>query len=374
MVEIWQANARAAAGIRRRGGRSARGGFPASAARHGGRRAVRVRHGEARARAVARRRPAGAARRRRRVRARAPEARRDAALLPRRGGGQRSGSGALVARRRRSARRSSPSRRTAASASTSACRGRRRRHSSRCDARSRPVRPRRHARRRLGPGVARGDARRGAGARARRRDGGDRPRRRRRGDRRRVLRRDVRLGRAARPRAGGPGTRPSRSSARSSRASGTTHARWVHLGATSQDIMDTAAMLVSPGGARARARATSTATPTPCATLARRAPGHADGRADAPPARRPDDVRAQGCGLARRACSTRARAFATCAAGLTAQLGGAAGTLSALGDRGPELAALYAAELDLRGADAAVAREPRADRRARRGARDRVPA
>jgi 3-carboxy-cis,cis-muconate cycloisomerase len=34
--------------------------------------------------------------------------------------------------------------------------------------------------------------------------------------------------------------------------------------------------------------------------------------------------------------------------GLTAQLGGAAGTLSALGDRGPELAALYAAELDLR--------------------------
>ena len=99
MVEIWQA--------RRRTGRYGdRGRSRASAARgtqDDG--SLRVRHREARARRLARRRPAGAAHRCRCLRARAAQAGRDTPLLPGRERGERGGSGPLRACRRRSARR-----------------------------------------------------------------------------------------------------------------------------------------------------------------------------------------------------------------------------------------------------------------------------
>ena len=128
---------------------------------------------------------------------------------------------------------------------------------------------------------------------------------------------------------------------------GDEHARWVHLGATSQDVMDTAAMLVAGGRSSSCSRYVDRDAAA-CAALARartgtrRWPG---GRCSSRPCRRRSGSRLP---AGSSACSTPARAFATCAVGSPAQLGGAAGTLAALGDRGPEVAALYAAELDLR--------------------------
>ena len=104
MIEIWQANA---------AGRYAHPaddraelaledgflGFGRSGTVDG--RPVRVRHGQAGPRAVARRRPAGAAPRGGRLRARAAQARRHPHLLPRRGGGERRRPGALAPRRGR---------------------------------------------------------------------------------------------------------------------------------------------------------------------------------------------------------------------------------------------------------------------------------
>ena len=69
------------------------------------------------------------------------------------------------------------------------------------------------------------------------------------------------------------------------------------------------------------------------------------GRADAAPAGRADDVRPEGGELARRRAA-RARPPRR-ASRLPAQLGGAAGTLAALGDRGPDVLHVYAAELGL---------------------------
>ena len=96
---------------------------------HAGR-ALRVRHDQARAGALAGRRDAGAAHRGRRVRARPAQADRDARLLPRRGGRERRRPGALVGSTQRRARRSSPWPRATASASTSGSRGRVTRRSS----------------------------------------------------------------------------------------------------------------------------------------------------------------------------------------------------------------------------------------------------
>ena len=155
LVEIWQADGDRP--LRRR--RRSVGIRPL---RHGGRRAVRVRHAEARARRVARRRSPGAARRRRHPRPRAAETGRDAALLPRRGGCERSRprplgafpDAARDAGRRAGGRRTPVRHSLAGAGADDILRGVTRVR--------RPVRPRRDPRCRLGAGVAGGDARRGA--------------------------------------------------------------------------------------------------------------------------------------------------------------------------------------------------------------------
>ena len=74
-------------------------------------------------------------------------------------------------------------------------------------------------------------------------------------------------------------------------------ARYVHRGATSQDIVDTAAMLVSRR-ALALVLAEADDVAAAAAALAARSPRHADGRPDRPAARRADHLRPQGSRLA----------------------------------------------------------------------------
>jgi 3-carboxy-cis,cis-muconate cycloisomerase len=126
---------------------------------------------------------------------------------------------------------------------------------------------------------------------------------------------------------------------------GEANAGYVHRGATSQDILDTAAMLV-----------------------ARRACGVVDGQLDAVAglcAAAADAHRTTvmaGRTLLQQAVPTTfglkaagwlvavveaRRRLATVAAALPAQLGGAGGTMAAFGARGPELLRLYAAEVEL---------------------------
>ena len=123
-------------------------------------------------------------------------------------------------------------------------------------------------------------------------------------------------------------------------------ARYVHLGATSQDVLDTAAMLVARRALGLvlddLARVTSA-----CARLARE-------HRDTPMAGRtllqqavPTTFGLKAAGWLVAVMDARARLVELREKGLAAQLGGAAGTLSALGDRGLELSALYARELDL---------------------------
>ncbi|GAA3755963.1 3-carboxy-cis,cis-muconate cycloisomerase [Spinactinospora alkalitolerans] len=123
-------------------------------------------------------------------------------------------------------------------------------------------------------------------------------------------------------------------------------ARHVHKGATSQDIMDTAAMLVSRRA---------------CAAVLADAAALTDGLADLAGAHR--DTAMAGRTLLQQALPT---TFGVVAAGwlhaldgaaarlaevaegrLAAQLGGAAGTLASLGDSGPDVVAAYARELGL---------------------------
>ena len=120
-------------------------------------------------------------------------------------------------------------------------------------------------------------------------------------------------------------------------------ARWVHFGATSQDILDTAAMLV-----------TRRSSGLICAELGRVAAACAalaEDHRDTPMAGRtllqqavPTTFGAKAAGwlLGVLAPLDGLRSFR-----FLAQLGGAAGTLSALGGRGPEVVAAYAAELEL---------------------------
>jgi 3-carboxy-cis,cis-muconate cycloisomerase len=120
-------------------------------------------------------------------------------------------------------------------------------------------------------------------------------------------------------------------------------ARWVHFGATSQDVVDTAAMLVARDSVRLLAAELDRAAAA-CAGLA-------EAHRDTPMAGRT---------LLQQAVPT---TFGAKAAGwlvalvspleelrsyhFLAQLGGAAGTLAALGGRGPEVVQAYAAELAL---------------------------
>ena len=213
-----------------------------------------------------------------------------------------------------------------------ACRGRRKRHSSRCDGVRRPVRPRRDPRCRLGAVVAGGDARRGEARWPRRALGGSRPRRASAeaiaecapvdafrweelidqghavGNPAeplvRALRARRRRARAVRPLRGDePGHPRHRRDARRPR---------VHR--------------AHPARRRPSRRAVRGARPG--------SPGHADGREDAAPAGGADDVRPRRSRLARRLLDARRRLRDLADTGLAVQLGGAAGTLAALGEDG----------------------------------------
>ena len=124
------------------------------------------------------------------------------------------------------------------------------------------------------------------------------------------------------------------------------HARFVHLGATSQDILDTAAMLVArdtlalilveldrAAAACARLAREHAATPMAGRTLLQQAV--------------PTTFGLKCAGWLVALTDATARLVELRENGLAAQLGGAAGTLSALGERGPDVAARYAQELGL---------------------------
>jgi 3-carboxy-cis,cis-muconate cycloisomerase len=124
---------------------------------------------------------------------------------------------------------------------------------------------------------------------------------------------------------------------------GEPHARWVHFGATSQDVVDTAAMLVArracglvgaelDGAAAACARLVEAHRDTPMAarTLLQQAVPTTFG------------AKAAGWLVGMLVPADRLRAFP-----FHAQLGGAAGTLAPLGERGSEVAEAFADELGL---------------------------
>ena len=144
-------------------------------------------------------------------------------------------------------------------------------------------------------------------------------------------------------------------------------AGYVHYGATSQDIVDTAAMLVSRRALELVLADVATVTAA-CAELA-------DAHRATPMVARtllqhalPTTFGLKAATLARR----RARGQELVLAArdrLAVQLGGAAGTLAALGEHGPAVVARIAGEPRPRRARAAVAHLARARRRARLGAR-----
>ena len=120
-------------------------------------------------------------------------------------------------------------------------------------------------------------------------------------------------------------------------------ARWVHHGATSQDVVDTAAMLVARRALQLIGEELDGATAA-AAGLARR---HRSTPATARTLLQPAvpttfGLRAAGwlVGLLDAAAGLRGLE-------LPAQLGGAAGTLAPLGDQGPEVLRAFARELDL---------------------------
>jgi 3-carboxy-cis,cis-muconate cycloisomerase len=128
---------------------------------------------------------------------------------------------------------------------------------------------------------------------------------------------------------------------------GEQHARFVHLGATSQDVMDTAAMLVT--------RRALGLVLDELGRVADACSGLARDHRDTPMAARtllqqavPTTFGLKAAGWLVAVLDARGRLVELRTGGLAAQLGGAAGTLSALGERGLELAALYASELELR--------------------------
>jgi 3-carboxy-cis,cis-muconate cycloisomerase len=127
---------------------------------------------------------------------------------------------------------------------------------------------------------------------------------------------------------------------------GETHARFVHYGATSQDILDSAAMLVS--------RRSLALIDDDLAAVAALCAGLADEHRGTVMAARtllqqavPTTFGAKAAVWLVGIVEGRSR-LQEAAERLPAQLGGAAGTLAAYGERGPEVLRLYAAELDLR--------------------------
>ena len=123
-------------------------------------------------------------------------------------------------------------------------------------------------------------------------------------------------------------------------------AQFVHWGATSQDVLDTAAMLVARraldliladvdavAGACARLADAHRATPMAARTLLQHAV--------------PTTFGLKAAGWLVAVLEARSRLVRARDEGLAAELGGAAGTLAALGEQGLEVLRLFAAELDL---------------------------
>jgi 3-carboxy-cis,cis-muconate cycloisomerase len=123
-------------------------------------------------------------------------------------------------------------------------------------------------------------------------------------------------------------------------------ARYVHHGATSQDVMDTAAMLV----ARRALDLILDALERAAAACARHAEAH---RATQMVARTllqqavPTTFGFKAAGWLVGLLDARKALLRVRASGLSAELGGAAGTLAAFGDRGPDVLTHFAAALEL---------------------------
>jgi 3-carboxy-cis,cis-muconate cycloisomerase len=123
-------------------------------------------------------------------------------------------------------------------------------------------------------------------------------------------------------------------------------ARYVHWGATSQDVMDTAAMLV--------ARRALDLILGDVGRVATACGHHAREQRDTTMAARtllqqavPTTFGLKAAGWLVAVVESRAWLRRVRSERLAAQLGGAAGTLAALGERGPDVASLFAAELEL---------------------------
>jgi 3-carboxy-cis,cis-muconate cycloisomerase len=123
-------------------------------------------------------------------------------------------------------------------------------------------------------------------------------------------------------------------------ASGVERAHW---GATSQDVLDTAAMLVARD-ARALIETELQGLARACATLADEHRGTVMAARTLLQQAVPTTFGLKSAGWLVGVLDARRRLLAL---ELPAQLGGAAGTLALLGDRGPEVARLYAEELGL---------------------------
>jgi 3-carboxy-cis,cis-muconate cycloisomerase len=123
-------------------------------------------------------------------------------------------------------------------------------------------------------------------------------------------------------------------------------ADYVHWGATSQDIVDTAAMIVARRSLGLIVDEVERAAAA-CARLAR---DHAAtlmlGRTLLQPAVS-TTFGLKAAGWLTALVEARSRLLQLSSEGVAAQLGGAAGTLASLGDRGPEVVELYAAQLGL---------------------------
>jgi len=125
---------------------------------------------------------------------------------------------------------------------------------------------------------------------------------------------------------------------------GAEHAAAVHLGATSQDILDSAAMLVARRALRLIDEELGGAAEA-CARLAEEHRGTVMAARTLLQQAVPTTFGYKAAGWLVGVVEARARLAAL---ELPAQLGGAAGTLAALGNDGPNVLRLYAAELDLR--------------------------
>ncbi len=125
---------------------------------------------------------------------------------------------------------------------------------------------------------------------------------------------------------------------------GEEHAGFVHLGATSQDILDTAAMLVAQRALRLIDEDLGGAA-NACARLAEEHRGTVMAARTLLQQAVPTTFGYKAAGWLVGIVEARARLASL---ELPAQLGGAAGTLAALGNDGPRVLSLYAAELGLR--------------------------